>query len=622
MKNLRVSAKLSIAFLIVIALSVVIGVMGIIGMNQINNASDRMYRTYSQPLTYISYAKENLQEIRFLIREYMVVTSVVDDQARVAVVRDRLEHLVADTNRVLDAYAPTAAYLGAQAEFNRARQGLNDEYFPFVRRTHDMAVAGDSLGIFNELGVAIGAFNFALGTFGELFDLQLDSSANAVASNAALFRTLFLVIVIALVVAVVLSVALAVYISGIISKPLVPLTSFFHRAAAEGDLSFTPDERGALNKFRNNKDELGTLSHAVDEFINELTHEMEMLEQVADGDLTITPNILSDKDVVGKSLTKVVDNLNNMFAEINIASAQVSTGSSQIADGAQMLAQGSTEQAATVEELSATISEIAGQTNANAEMASKAAELAVTIKDSAEKGNKQMDEMVGAVNEISEASKSIGKVIKVIDDIAFQTNILALNAAVEAARAGQHGKGFAVVADEVRTLAAKSAEAAKDTGSLISNSIEKAEYGAQIATETAESLVEIVSGINESSQIINDIAMASESQTSGIKQINTGIDQVAQVVHQNSATAQESAAASEQLSGQSAMLENLIARFRLKGDDDTLKIRSVYKPNISLNDNVKPKPKADVPTATHGNANVFTPDRATFSFDTGDMGKY
>ena len=267
---------------------------------------------------------------------------------------------------------------------------------------------------------------------------------------------------------------------------------------------------------------------------------------------------------MGLALKSMIDNLNNMFGEINSSTEQVSSASKQIADGATALAAGATQQASSIEELAASLGGVSTNTNENASMAKEASDLSRTIKVNAEKGSMQMDNMMTAVNDINEASGSISKVIKVIDDIAFQTNILALNAAVEAARAGQHGKGFAVVAEEVRNLAGKSAEAAKDTSGLIENSIEKANLGMTIATETSESLKGIVDGINRNAEIIDKIERSSKDQASEIAQINIGIDQVAQVVQQNSATAEESAAASEEMSGQADILKQLIKQFKLR----------------------------------------------------------
>jgi len=388
------------------------------------------------------------------------------------------------------------------------------------------------------------------------------SNAQTVAgTNTLIFTLLILGLV-----GIALAVLVVLFIANMISKPLIVLTGFMKNAAKTGDISLRAEDVTLIESISKNKDELGQCIGATAEFLGSINKEMDLLEKIADGDLTIEPYVLSEKDKIGKALSKVTDNLNDMFTEIHNASGQVSTGSKQIADGAQVLAQGSTEQASSMQQLSASIADIAKKTKDNAGIAGRTAQMSTTIKESAEKGSRQMDEMITAVSEINDASKSISNIIKTIDDIAFQTNILALNAAVEAARAGQHGKGFAVVAEEVRNLASKSAEAAKDTGTMIQNSMEKAELGSRIASETAESLSEIVSGISESSKLITEIAQASESQSQGIDQVNVGIDQVAQVVQQNSATAEESAAASEEMNGQSLVLEELISRFKLKGE--------------------------------------------------------
>ncbi|MCL2227517.1 MAG: methyl-accepting chemotaxis protein [Oscillospiraceae bacterium] len=314
-------------------------------------------------------------------------------------------------------------------------------------------------------------------------------------------------------------------------------------------------------------DELGVLADDFNEFIKSTQEQVTVLSKVANGDLTSEVVPKSEDDILSNAINRMSENTRELITEITKSSSLVSSGAKQVSDGATSLAQGATEQAATIEQLSASIAQISESTKANAQTADKTYKLSSTIKNRAEEGSHHMDEMIAAVGDINEASRSISKIIKTIDDIAFQTNILALNAAVEAARAGQHGKGFAVVAEEVRNLAAKSAKAAKDTGDMIQNSMEKAVLGSRIAEETAASLGEIVVGINETSQLVAEISKSSEEQSEGISQINIGIDQVSQVIHQNSATAEESAATSQQMSSQADMLEHLILQFRLDSDE-------------------------------------------------------
>ncbi|MBI4857499.1 MAG: HAMP domain-containing protein [Acetobacterium woodii] len=282
-------------------------------------------------------------------------------------------------------------------------------------------------------------------------------------------------------------------------------------------------------------------------------------------DLEITGEYLGDFQAIKIALNEITNNLSTTMSDIYEAAGQVEAGAIQISDGGQALSQGTTEQASSIQELTASMEEVAGETMRNAKNANNANELASEVKTNAEVGNVQMAQMVSAMVEINEASSNISKIIKVIDDIAFQTNILALNAAVEAARAGQHGKGFAVVAEEVRTLAARSADAAKETTALIEGSILKTEAGSKIAGQTADSLKEILNQIEKVTSLVGDIARASNDQASEIAQINQGIEQVSQVVQTNSATAEESAAASEELSGQAEILKQMVGAFQLKG---------------------------------------------------------
>lgn len=346
-----------------------------------------------------------------------------------------------------------------------------------------------------------------------------------------------------------------------IGKPIFEVSEVM-TAIANGNLKtlVTENYEGEFDKLKQSVNDMGS---GLTEIIGEISL---VTGQIGKGNLNVENVQQYSGDFVNLSsaLNAIIETLNELLRDINISAEQVSAGANQVADGSQSLSQGSIEQASAVQELTASISEIAEQTKSNAIDANKAREFATEVMGYAEKGNHQMSEMQASMMDINQSSIDISKIIKVIDDIAFQTNILALNAAVEAARAGQHGKGFAVVAEEVRTLAARSADAAKETTLLIQGSIKKVQTGTQIADETAVALRQIVEGIRKTSDIVGNIAISSNEQASNIAQINAGIDQVAQVVQHNSATSEESAAASEELSSQAEMLKEMINRFELR----------------------------------------------------------
>ena len=342
-----------------------------------------------------------------------------------------------------------------------------------------------------------------------------------------------------------------------------------------------------VNIVKYHDDEFGALADEYMKVVDNIKYQSKIAEEVSNGNLTITVNPKSSEDILGNSMKKLVDDNLHVLSNISEAGSQVTVSSSQVASASQALAQGSTEQASAIEEITASINEIAEKTKQNAEQANEASGLVNTAISDVKEGNEQMKNMVGAMQEINKSSESISKIIKVIDDIAFQTNILALNAAVEAARAGEAGKGFAVVAEEVRSLAAKSASAAAETAELIEESIGKVNAGSKIADETAEAMETIAKTVQQSEVIINGIAESSNYQATAVAQIEQAVTQVSQVVQTNSATSEECAAASEELSNQATKMREMLSIYNLgSGSSFSFKNSSYQNSASSENEQV------------------------------------
>ncbi|MDR0820848.1 MAG: methyl-accepting chemotaxis protein [Oscillospiraceae bacterium] len=575
MKNLKIKSKLLTSFIIIAAVAVIVGVVGIIAATSLTSSGKLLNDRATIGISAASM-QSSVYEQRSATLGIALYTALFELD-HVAQQKTDLQNATDEVTKLLT----TVNQLAATDETKSLIKTIENQRVDYAAAKEAFIKAVDAAalldsdvnvgagnGMESAIAVAVAAFSSHINDYVktiEALSTAMNSATDEQYDSMESLSTIVTIILIAVViVAAAAAIIIAFYISSLIVPPLSFITRVLKEMGGEGKSVFSAEDWKLAGDISLGQDEIAQSAGALGQVIQRNLEVGEKLTAVANGDLTVSIAALAPHDTMGTALAKMIDNLNMMFHDINDASSEVSSGAGQISDSAQSLAQGSTEQAATVQELSASIQDVASKTKENSEMANNAASLANSIKVNAEKGDSQMREMTKAVEEINQASQNISKVIKVIDDIAFQTNILALNAAVEAARAGEAGKGFAVVADEVRNLASKSAAAAKETGELIENSMKKAELGAQIAAATATSLSEIVSGINESSVVVAKIADSSEEQTTAITQINEAIEQVSEVVQRNSATAEESAASSEELNAQSNILARNVAKFKLK----------------------------------------------------------
>lgn len=571
MENLSISKKLLTGFGIMMVIVLIVGLFGIYGVQKTKSATDTLYEDTMPTISSIdaletNFLEERIHIYRVALFAYMGNWSAAEVELDALSVTEQKS--VALAENYVKATADDAG-ICAMAEmttiYENEYQSIKEQLRALVKAqdlSTGAAVLSQAAAPTELLVQGIGdikAFSYEAADQ-MMLDLQKQTNRFVYSSIAILLVSLLV------------AVAFIFSLTKMIAGPLKFLSFAMKGLGDTGNFKMDNSQESTqmAEKMAERKDELGQMVAALLSFMMPILDKISVMERLADGDLSTRVNYISSEDTMARALSAAISNLNDMMQRVKETSVQVRTASEQIASGGQSLAQGSTEQAASIQEISAAIAEVSNSASQNAQRASEAAIMADNIKADAERNGDQMKDMMVAVTDINESSNSISRVIKVIDDIAFQTNILALNAAVEAARAGQHGKGFAVVAEEVRNLAAKSAEAAKNTSEMIADSIQKANRGYTLAADSVESLEKIVNDINDCAAIVGQISTASTREADAVAQINVSVEQVSQVVQQNSATAEESAAASEELTGQAHELQEHVGRFILADTQNQL----------------------------------------------------
>ncbi|MBH1939585.1 MCP four helix bundle domain-containing protein [Mobilitalea sibirica] len=510
--NMKIGVRLTVSFIFVAMIAAIIGGIGIYNLYTTDKNYNQLNEDFGVSLSHIADASISYQRIRVNVRDLIIeddpdlINKAIENMNNYNKIIDEELKLFEESLWTEEGKQVFAALITAIENYREVEEKIIDLSLSNQKE--------QALALLKEEGKVYA--DSAVSYIDQLFEMKntvgKEMSQQYSAAAVSTMITMSIIVAIGMIVAILLG----VLISRSISKPISKVVSVA-KEVTDGNLDAKADIKS--------KDELGTLA---------------------------------------ATFNRMADNLNEIMHNISAAAEQVTSGSEQLSNSSMALSQGATEQASSVEELSASIEQVSSQTRINADNAKEANKIAEDAKFKAQEGNSQMNAMIKAMEDINEASSNISKIIKVIDEIAFQTNILALNAAVEAARAGQHGKGFAVVAEEVRNLAARSAKAAKETTEMIEGSVKRVEGGTKIANDTAEALDKIVSSVTSVANLINNIASASNEQAAAITQINQGIIQISNVVQTNSATSQESAAASEELASQASMLKEQVSKFRLK----------------------------------------------------------
>ncbi len=578
MKNLSISMKLIVGFGIVLILLVLSGVMALININNINTQVEQ----------YAQYTVPNAEHVRVMETSIHACLHELGGAL--------MQNSEEDVQTALDSYEEYHSQIAAELEEYKANQRNTD-------RDADIAKIAEIISDQKDVGEEIAdlALEFTEESEAKALELYLNEYkpaaedvieilngfadlANVRAENqrvtAAETESTAQIVVFAVVaISVIITIVVIIFIRKSILVPVTEIVGVYEEIAKGNmhtEISYeSRDEIGHMAKLihKTNQLQSGIISDLSDKLL-----------KLSQGDLRISMDLEypGDYSVLKSTMESTVYALDNTMQIINTAAEQVSTGADQVSSGAQALAAGSTEQASSVEELAVSIGKIAEQAEANSSNVKIANDYVGKAGAGVHAGNEHMLQLTTAMDEISTSSNQIVSVTKVIEDIAFQTNILALNAATEAARAGNAGKGFAVVADEVRNLAGKSAAAAKQTAELIQNSVETVSRGAHITEQTADILKEVGENAQKVTDSFGKIERASAEQAMAIEQIKQGLDQVSAVVQTNAATAEENSATSEEMSAQAVTLREEVGKFRLTGSGGMNSISLLSRQSASI----------------------------------------
>ncbi|WP_343082833.1 methyl-accepting chemotaxis protein [Blautia producta] len=557
LKNIKIRTRMLLSYAVIIVLCLGASVTALIMMNRISGNLTSFYDNNYAATVKAWTAKQEIQYARADILN--AILEIDDDdmhmeldnataaftnmRAAFPVIRERFKGDMTLMDEVDSVLARADVYRSQVFDLVEAKR--NEEAFALMKASY--------IPLLNQISDTL-----------DEISSQAESNAKGKVEQGQRLQTICMLVVIGIIVLnITLAVLLALHISNGIRRPVEEIKNTAEKLAS-GNLDVSIEYQ-AEDELGNLSDSIRSLIHIFRGIISDMGYGLNAL---GNGDFTVDSKAkelyVGDFRKLKVSMDEIIEKLSLTMVQISQSSEQIFAGSDQVSFGAQAVAGGATEQASSIAELADSINEISSQVSANAQNARHGSELAEAAGIKIKESNREMQELISAMGDISDRSGEIEKILKIIEDIAFQTNILALNAAVEAAHADKNGKGFAVVANEVRDLAQKSAEASKSTAALIAGSIQAVKRGTKLVDETAHTLAEVVESAEQVVIAVDKISKASGEQAVSITQVMQSVDQISDVVQNNSATAEESAAASEELSSQAHILTSLVNQFKLK----------------------------------------------------------